>query len=239
MDLRDKIILITGASKGIGREISFALAAEGSHIILTSRTASLLEEIKDKIIQAGQKATVIPADLAVDSDISALFERINDRFGKLDVLVNNAGIGIFGKLKDFSMEDFDRIIRINLRAVYLCCQNALKLMIPGSSGHIINIASAVGVKGYPDQSAYGASKHGVMGLTKALAEEIREHKINVSAILPGGVDTEFVSKARPDLDSSVLIPPSDIAKTIIYILTLSDRSMVDMIYIRRRNSKPF
>ena len=239
MDLKNKIILITGASKGIGRDICFALAEKGSHVIMTSRTESNLIEMESKIRSRGQKATAIPADLSSDDDIDSLFNAITEKFGRLDVLINNAGIGIFGKLEDFPIEDFDRMIRINVRAVYLCCQKALRLMIPEKNGHIINISSVVGIKGYPNQSAYTASKHGVMGLTKSLAEEAQEHGISVSVILPGGVDTEFAYRARPDLDRSILIPPEDISKTVIYILTLSDNSMVDQIYIRRRTGKPF
>ena len=239
MDLKNKIILITGASKGIGRDICFALAEKGSNVIMTSRTESNLIEMESKIRSRGQKATAIPADLSSDDDIDSLFNAVTEKFGRLDVLINNAGIGIFGKLEDFPIEDFDRMIRINVRAVYLCCQKALRLMIPEKNGHIINISSVVGIKGYPNQSAYTASKHGVMGLTKSLAEEAQEHGISVSVILPGGVDTEFAYRARPDLDRSILIPPEDISKTVIYILTLSDNSMVDQIYIRRRTGKPF
>ena len=239
MVLKDRIILVTGASRGIGRDISYALAEKGSHVIMTSRTESSLKEIESEIRAKGQKATAVPADLAIDDDIENLFREITDKFGRLDVLINNAGIGIFGKLADFPIEDFDRMITINVRAVYLCCQKALKLMIPQKNGHIINISSVVGIKGYPSQSAYTASKHGVMGLTKSLAEEAQEHGISVSVILPGGVDTEFAYRARPDLDRSILIPPEDISRTVIYILTLSDNSMVDQIYIRRRTGKPF
>ena len=140
---------------------------------------------------------------------------------------------------DFSMEDFDRLIDINLRAVYSCCQQALKIMIPDEKGYIINLSSVVGIKGYPRQTAYGAAKHGVMGLTKALAAEVAEHGIRVSVILPGGVDTDLIREARPDLDSSVLIQPEDIADTVLYLLELPERAMVDQIYIRRSKSSPF
>ncbi len=140
---------------------------------------------------------------------------------------------------DLPMEDFDILIDINLRAVYSCCQQALKMMIPAGKGYIINLSSVVGIKGYPRQTAYGAAKHGVMGLTKALAAEVAEHGIRVSVILPGGVDTDLIREARPDLDSSVLIQPEDIADTVLYLLELPERAMVDQIYIRRSKSSPF
>ena len=112
-------------------------------------------------------------------------------------------------------------------------------MIPKKSGTIINISSVVGFKGYPNQAAYTASKHALLGLTKSLAVEAQEHGIRVSAILPGGVDTEMVAKARPDLDPKILLEPEDIAHTVLFLLSLSDRAAIDQIYIRRRSSKPF
>ena len=112
-------------------------------------------------------------------------------------------------------------------------------MRPRRCGFIINVSGVVGFKGYPHQAAYTAAKHGIMGLTKSLAVEAQEHGIRVSAVLPGGVDTELVAQARPDLDRAVLMQPDDIAHTIMYLLSLSDRAHVDQIYIRRRNSAPF
>ena len=112
-------------------------------------------------------------------------------------------------------------------------------MIPQRDGYIISISSVVGFKGYPNQSAYTAAKHGVMGLTKSLAVELQTHGIRVSAVLPGGVDTDMVRAARPDLDPSVLLQPEDVAQTVMYLLSLSDRAAIDQIYIRRRGSQPF
>ena len=239
IDLQNKIALITGANRGIGQNISYSLAEKGVHVIITARTESQLLEVKKNINSKGGKAAAIPADLSEKEDILNLFDEVNKRFGKLEILINNAGIGLFGKLVDFPIEDFDKIMNVNLRAVYLCCQQALKIMIPARNGHIINISSVVGVKGYPSQTAYTASKHAVMGLTKSLAAEIQEYGICVSVILPGGVDTEFARQVRPDLDRSILIPPSDISNTVLYLLGLSGNAMVDEIYIRRRTNKPF
>jgi 3-oxoacyl-[acyl-carrier protein] reductase len=112
-------------------------------------------------------------------------------------------------------------------------------MEPRRRGYIINISSVVGFKGYVNQAAYAATKHGIMGLTKALALEAQPHGIRVSVVLPGGVDTELVRAARPDLDPKDLLQPDDIAQTVLYLLSLSDRAAVDQIYIRRRNSQPF
>lgn len=239
MELKDKVILITGASRGIGKEVSRALSSEGAKVIITARNEVLLKELHDDITGKGCDCCMVTADLNKEDDIEKIFTEIKKRYKRLDVLINNAAMGLYGKLEDFPIEDLDRIFKVNVRALYLSCQKALKIMKPAKSGHIINISSVVGFKGYPNMSAYTASKHAVTGISKSLAAEAQEYGIDVSIISPGGVDTDFAAQARPDLDRNVLIPPSDIAKTVIYLLTLSDNSMVDEIYIRRSASKPF
>jgi len=239
LNLQGNISLVTGSSRGIGRSISIALADAGAHVVLAARSRNKLESVKAEISAHGGSATAAAADVSSEQEIIALFERIEEQFGGLDILVNNAGVGIWGKLVDFDMKDFDTLMNVNVRGMYLCCQRALKLMIPKKKGYIINISSVVGFKGYPKQSAYTASKHAVMGVTKSLAVEAQEHNICVSAILPGGVDTDFIGEARPDLDRSVLMPPEDIAHTVLYLLSLSNRAWVDQIHVRRRNSTPF
>ncbi|MCK5094777.1 MAG: SDR family oxidoreductase [Spirochaetes bacterium] len=239
VELKNQVALVTGASRGMGRSISLALAEAGAHVILAARNEDRLQKVKEEIIVKGGLATPLKTDISVEQEIISLFETIKENCGRLDIVVNNAGIGIWGKLVDFAIEDFDKLINVNLRSMYICCQQALKMMIPAGSGFIINLSSVVGFKGYVNQSAYTATKHGVMGLTKSLAAEVQEHGICVSAILPGGVDTDFIGAARPDLDRSILIPPEDIAKTVLFMLSLSDRTMVDQIYIRRRTGTPF
>ena len=215
------------------------LAAKGIKVLLAARSEKLLGDLQNEINSSGGFARAYPTDLCKDGDIQDLFKNIYDDFGKLDILINNAGAVKSGNIVDFSIDDFDMLIDINLRAVYFCCQQALKMMIPAGKGYIINISSVVGFKGYPQQTAYTAAKHGVMGLTKALAAEVAEHGIRVSVILPGGVDTDLIREARPDLDSSVLMQPEDIADTVLHLLELPERAMVDQIYIRRSKSAPF
>jgi 3-oxoacyl-[acyl-carrier protein] reductase len=238
-DLKDQVALVTGASRGIGRSISIALAHCGAHVVITARNVQLLKELEEEINRSGGAATSIPGDLSNENDIASLFEIIRDRMGRLDVIINNAAVGLWGKMENFSIEDYDRMMAINVRGLYLCCQQALRMMIPQMRGFIINISSVVGFKGYPEQSAYTASKHAVMGITKSLAVEAQEHNIQVSAIQPGGVETDLAFQARPDLDPSILIKPDDIAAAVVFLLSLSDRAWIDQIYIRRRNGTPF
>jgi 3-oxoacyl-[acyl-carrier protein] reductase len=238
-DIKGKNILVTGSSRGIGKAISKTIADAGANVIMAARDEEALSKLKEEIISNKGKAIYLTTDLAKEEDIKALFKKVEKDYGTLDVLINNAGFVIPGELVDFSIKDFDRLIDVNLRAVYLCCQHALKLMLPKGSGYIINISSVVGFKGYPNQTAYTASKHGVVGLSKALSAEVQKYGIRVSLVHPGGVDTDLVGKARPDLDKSALMQPEDIAQTVMYLLSLSDRAMVDEIYIRRSGSTPF
>jgi 3-oxoacyl-[acyl-carrier protein] reductase len=239
VDLEGQTALVTGAGRGIGRAIAKALASKGARVFLAARTASQLESTADEIRRSGGKAVPVPVDLAEEQDIRSLFDRIGGAADKLDILINNAGVGIYGPLVDFASADFDMVMRINAKAAFLCCQQAVRLMMPKKSGYIINISSVLGFKGYPNQAAYTASKHALIGLTKSLAVEAQEYGIRVSAILPGGVDTQMVAKARPDLDPRILLQPEDVAHAVLFLLSLSDRAAIDQIYIRRRNSNPF
>ncbi len=238
-NLKGKIALVTGASRGIGKAISIALAGAGAEVILSARTVEKLQAVKAEIEKGGGKAEVLPVDLSKTGDIISLFKDIKDKFGRLDVLVNNAAIGIFGDMVDLTTEDLDKTFEVNVKSIFTTSKQALELMIPQKSGYIINISSIQGVKAYRQQSIYAASKHAVMGMSKALAAEVQEHNIRVSAILPGGVDTELISDARPDLDRSILIKPKDIAQTVLYLLSLSGRAMVDQVVVRRFTSTPF
>ncbi|NIA07936.1 MAG: SDR family NAD(P)-dependent oxidoreductase [Actinobacteria bacterium] len=237
-DLSGKIALVTGAGRGIGRSIAQALADSGAHVVLAARTAGQIKALADEITADGGQATAIATDVADEAGVRKLLAETS-KIGPLDILINCAGIGRFGALQDFSTQDFDTILAVNLRGTFLCCREAMRIMAAENAGFIINISSVVGIKGYPNQAAYTASKHGVVGLTKSLAIEAQEHNVRVSVILPGGVDTELVAQARPDLDRSILMHPEDISQAVLYLLSLSDRAHVDQIYIRRRSSSPF
>jgi NAD(P)-dependent dehydrogenase (short-subunit alcohol dehydrogenase family) len=239
-DLGGRVALVTGAGRGIGRAVSLALARAGARLVLAARTAAQIDTVAAEIARAGGEALAVPADVSREPDVTALFGRLRDRFqDRLDILVNNAGVGIYGPLDAFRAEDFDRVLAVNLRGTFLCCREALRLMEPRKAGWIINVSSVVGFKGYPNQAAYTASKHGIVGLTKSLAVEAQPHGIRASVVLPGGVDTDLAAAARPDLDRAILLQPEDIAQTVLYLLSLSDRAAVDQIYIRRRTSAPF
>ena len=239
VNLAGKTAIVTGAGRGIGRTIALTLAHHGAVVIAAARTESQLQAVVNEINQSGGISYSFPFDLANESEIFSLFSFIDEKSINLDVLVNNAGIGLFGQMHEFSTQDLQTLLDVNVRGTYLCCREGLRRMMPNKSGYIINISSVVGLKGYPNQSAYTASKHAVVGMTKSLAVEAQSHNIRISMIHPGGVDTDLVRNARPELDPAILIQPEDIAHTVIYLLSLSKQCAVDEIYIRRRGSKPF
>ena len=239
MNLNHKVAIVTGASKGIGRSISMFLAKQGVKVTLAARTIEKLKETQSIITSFKGTSITVPTDISKENEITNLFKITKKEFGRLDILINNAAIVIKGKLVEFSTSDYDKIMNVNLKGVFICCQQALKIMIPQKSGYIINIVSNAVFKNYPEQGVYTASKHGIVGITKTIANEVQHYGIHTASIHPGAVDTELSLHSRPDLNRSILIPPDDIAKTVLYMLQLSDNSWVDEIYIRRRTAKPF
>ncbi|MDP6633363.1 MAG: SDR family oxidoreductase [Phycisphaerae bacterium] len=237
--LDGKIAVVTGAGRGIGKVIAHTLAANGACVVAAARTSEEINSLADEITGSGGRALAVRTDITDEASVEELFGMIDDKCGPVDVLINNAGMGVFAHIVDCSSEDFDRVLAVNTRGAFLCSREAFKRMIPQKSGYIINISSVLGIRAYVNQGAYTAAKHGVMGLTKALALEGQPHGIRVSAVLPGGVNTELIRQSRPDLDVSVLLEPEDIAQAVTYLLSLSEKAAIDQIYIRRRNSSPF
>lgn len=233
LDLRGKTALVTGGAKGIGLAVTRALVGAGAAVIACGRDAQALRLAEN---QTG--CTGFACDVANEADVRSLFSRWTG--GGLDILVNNAGLGIFKPLLETTVEEWDRVLAVNLRGAFLCGREALRAMIAGGrGGRIVNIASVVGLKGYPNQGAYTASKHGLLGLTKVLAVEGQEHNVIAQAICPGGVDTEMVAASRPDLDRSILMSPDEVADAVLFCLAQTGNAITDLIPLRRRNGAPF
>lgn len=239
INLEGQTAIVTGAGRGIGRAVALALGENGASVITAARTKSEIESAAQEIIKEGGISRAYQCDISDENQVHDLFSFTEREFGKLNILINNAAVGLYGPMADFPIEELDALLDINVRGTYICCQEALRMMIPNQSGYIINISSVVGFKGYVNQSAYTASKHAIVGMTKSLAVEAQPHNIRTSLIHPGGVDTDLVGDARPDLDRSALMQPEDIADAVLFLLSLSERCAIDEIYIRRRTSSPF
>jgi 3-oxoacyl-[acyl-carrier protein] reductase len=230
--------LITGAGRGIGRAIAVALARLGMRCALTARTPEGLAETAALVQAAGAEVVSFKADLTDPGAPKRLVEQTVLAFGALDVLVNNAGLLLVKPFAETTMEEFDRMMAVNLRAPFALAQAALPYLAASDAGTIINIASAAGKRFYAEQSAYCASKHGLLGMNKVLAAELRPLGIRVHAVCPGGVATEMTTSQRPDWQPENLMAPEDIAAAVVYLLSLSSRATVDELPMRRVAADP-
>jgi 3-oxoacyl-[acyl-carrier protein] reductase len=237
--LEGKVAIVTGAGRGIGRCIALTLARQGARLSLAARTAADLHAVQAEIEAQGGQAVSFVTDVSREADEIRLVRGTVERFGRLDILINNAGIGIFGPLVETTTEQWDQVMAVNARGPFLCCREAIPYLRQQEQSFIVNIASVVGVKGYAHQSAYSASKHALMGMTKALAREVQADGIRVHAICPGGVDTAFVGQARPDLDPSLLMQPQEIADIVLFLVTRQGNAVIDEIDVRRAASTPW
>ncbi|HNY73514.1 MAG: 3-oxoacyl-ACP reductase FabG [Smithella sp.] len=192
MKLKNKVAVVTGASKGIGKAVALAFAREGASVVPASRTPAALEDVVREIRAAGGEASAVSVDVRSVDSINALVKKAVDRYGRLDLLVNNAGITMGGPSEDLAPEDWRAALETDLFGVFYACQAAARVMIPQGGGNIINISSVNGILAAPRRAAYCASKAAVNELTKVLAIEWADRKIRVNAIAPGYVRTELV-----------------------------------------------
>ncbi len=236
--IEGKVALVTGGGRGIGRAIALALARHGADVAVTARTDSEIACVAEEIVELGGRAMCVPADVRRENEIDSVISRVDDELGGIDILVNNAGVAIFGPLAEMPLQDWNTVIETNVTGTFLFTRAALPGMKARGSGRIINIASIVGKKPYFNQGAYTASKHAVVGLTKVLAMELREHNILVHCICPGGVETRLTAEAMPDRDRSDFLHPDDVAHAVIFLLTLSSRATVPEIILQRPNADP-
>jgi 3-oxoacyl-[acyl-carrier protein] reductase len=237
--LAGKVAIVTGASRGIGRAISVALAQETATIVLAARSIQQLQITAEQVTNAGGQARIVLVELTEEKSIRNLVQVTGEKLGRLDILVNNAGVTHSAPLDQTLTEDWQRCITINARAPFILCRESLTLLRKSQAAHIINIASVVGVKGYPLQSAYTASKHALRGMTISLAEELRGSNIRVHLLCPGGVDTDMVDSVRPDIAKDELIKPEEIAELVLYLVTHKGNAVVDELRIRRVTSSPW
>ena len=216
--------MITGAGRGVGRATAMLFARAGAKVVLFSRTRAQLEEVAASILQGGGEALIVVGDVAREEDVLALFEQVRARYGRLDILVNCAGIVAIRPFIEMDTTTWDQVMNVNLRGTFLCCREAFRLMSVQKQGVIINISSLSGVKGvekFPGLSAYNVSKSGVVGLTEILAVEGKPHNIRVCVVSPGAVDTEMLRQAAPHLKAGMTA--EEMAEILLFLADDSGR----------------
>jgi 3-oxoacyl-[acyl-carrier protein] reductase len=236
MDLTNRLAVITGATEGIGRAIAVALGGAGAKVAICARTAPNVDATIAALRHAGLDAIGRPCDVADPAAVRAFADFVSRERGDAAVLVNNAGIGRFAPLEELTLEDWDETIAVNLRSLYLVTRAFLPGLVRAGGSSIVNIASLAGRNGFEGGTAYCASKHAVLGFSKALMLEVRKRGLRVIAICPGSVATPFMDKQdrmRPNRDR--ILTAEDVAQAVVGALTLADRAMVSELDIRPTN----
>ncbi len=230
MNVRGKVVIITGAGRGIGRATALLLAAAGAQVAVVDREAGLAEAVATEIERAGGLALAVPTDVARRAQVEHMAKHVHDHWGRIDVLINNAGVTADAQLAKLTDEAFDRVLDVNLKGVFLCTQAVAPFMAAAGRGKIINAASTVGLHGNFGQTNYAASKGGVIAMTKTWAKELGPKGITANAVAPGFVQTEMTASvpekvlemARARTPIGRLGTPADIAG--VYLFLASDAS---------------
>ncbi|OIO81302.1 MAG: 3-oxoacyl-ACP reductase [Candidatus Omnitrophica bacterium CG12_big_fil_rev_8_21_14_0_65_43_15] len=231
MLLKDKLAVVTGGARGIGREIALLFAKEGADVALFDINQEQLDKSVKDIEALGRTSLGLVVDVAKSDQVEAAINKTLDKFKKIDILINNAGITRDALLIRMSEADFDAVININLKGAFNCSKSVTKIMMKQRSGRIVNIASIIGLMGNAGQVNYAASKAGMIGMTKSLAKELASRNINVNAIAPGFIETDMTAKLPQDVREQLLklIPagrlaqPAEVAKAALFLSgSLSD-----------------
>lgn len=234
MNLENKIAVVTGGTKGIGRAIAESLLKAGASVFICARDKSELKRALEELSVLGRAGGEV-CDVRSEAQVEMMLKECERVFGGVDVLINNAGIGIIGKtVEEMSAAEFEQTLQTNLFGVFYCCHHAIPMLKQRGGGYIINISSLAGQNAHPKMAAYNASKFGLNGFTEALMQEVRADKIKVTAICPGSVNTYFGGD-EPSADKAWQIQPEDIAQTVVDLLNFNERALPSKIEIRPSN----
>ena len=224
VELKDKVCIVTGASQGAGKAIASALLDTGAQLVLVSRSEARLAAALEEMEHTPQ-ATIVPADVTQPDQVNGLVDAALEKYGHIDLLVNNVGGGLKKELVETSDDDWQHVLHLNLTTTFNCCRAVLPAMRRQGAGTIINIASRAGRSGEGYFAAYCAAKHGVVGLTRALADSEGPYGIRVNAICPGPIATEKMIAAYPEADRSGWSTPQDVAHTVLYLASPAAHAM--------------
>ncbi len=234
VDLSGKVCIVTGSTKGIGRSVVDALAKVGADVVVSARTRSEVESAAEEVrrLEGGEVLGVV-CDVREPESCSELIRRTVERFGRLDVLVNNAGLGRFGPIQDLSIEDWRVQVDTNLGGVFHCSKAAVPHLSADGGGWIVNIGSLASRNSFRGGTGYNASKYGLLGMTEAMMLDLRYEDVRVSLIMPGSVSTRFFgTEPDPDGEDAWKLHPDDVARAVLHLLEYPDRALPSRIEMR-------
>jgi 3-oxoacyl-[acyl-carrier protein] reductase len=235
MELKGRVVLITGAGRGIGRALAHAFAAAGAKVALLGKTKKNLLEVQRELKDSGAPTVVLAADVSDEGVVSRAVAAAEQQLGPVDVLVNNAGIFVLAPVEKMDALVFDRTLAVNLRGPFLMSRAVLPGMKSRKRGHIVNISSTAGRRGFAGGGAYCASKFGLAGLTEAMRYEARASNVRVTCVYPSTVNTDLVEKAGMDVAPERAIQPEDVANAVVSLVAMDDRAMTTALEIWQTN----
>ena len=235
MEIKGRVVLITGAGRGIGRALAHAFAAAGAKVALLGKTKKNLLEVQRELKDSGAPTVVLAADVSDEGVVSRAVAAAEQQLGPVDVLVNNAGIFALAPVEKMDALVFDRMLAVNLRGPFLMSRAVLPGMKSRKRGHIVNISSTAGRRGFAGGGAYCASKFGLAGLTEAMRYEARASNVRVTCVYPSTVNTDLVKKSGMDPASERAIQPEDVANAVVSLVAMDDRAMTTVLEIWQTN----
>ncbi|MGB0525902.1 MAG: SDR family oxidoreductase [Flammeovirgaceae bacterium] len=231
MELKGKTAIVTGASRGIGKEIALTLGRHGMNVVLAARSEAGLKIVQGELNEMGVKSLVVPTDIAEERDVNRLFTRAVGAFSQIDVVINNAGLGVFKPVEEINASEWDTVMRVNVRGTFLLTKAVIPYMKKRKQGVIINIASDVSKRTFANGSVYCASKYAQHAFAESVRKEVVQQGIKVSNIYPGTVDSSFADSEQGADYKKDWLQPSDIANAVVYVLQAPSHVVIDEIML--------
>ena len=235
MEIKNKIAVITGASKGIGKTTALMLAKKGAKLAISARSKDILESVAN---ECGPDTLAYTGDMSIEEDIKTFINAVEKKFGRIDILINNAGLGIFKPISDISTKDWDTMFNLNVRGLFLATRESLPYLRDAGESVIVNVVSLAGKNAFVNGAGYAASKHAVLGFSRCLMLEERKNGVRVLAICPGSVDTPFFDPSRilsKPRNPDKILKAEDVASSIIHMIEMPQTAMISEIDIRPSN----
>jgi NAD(P)-dependent dehydrogenase (short-subunit alcohol dehydrogenase family) len=229
--LQGKVAIVTGGGRGLGQAICQMLSEAGAIAIVADIQKDLAEKVSQDIQQEGGKAQALQLDVSNAEQVESAIGQIVNQYGHLDILINNAGIDVTLPVDELTVQDWERIMAVNLNGPFIMSKYAIPYMKQQGSGHIVNIASTAAKRTWPNASAYHASKWGLLGFSHALHVEARPHNVKVTAVVAGGMRTPFLLDRFPDIDPNILQDPKNVADTIRYVLMQPEETVIPEVMV--------